>query len=202
MTLPTVIAPALGVDLFRQNVTPAAADARRLAAAVARGDEAAFRDLYDRYHDRLFRLVLVLGRGDEPLAGEIVQSVMLTAAGKLRAVESEAHLWHWLARVARQHLAKAHRQQQRHAALVSMAEPPDLTHTPEPEPVLAESLDAALTVLNGDEQHLIELFYHDELTHQDIATQLNTTAKAVSSRLERLRAKLRTLVLRKLSHET
>lgn len=183
-------------------MAPADADAQRLAAAVARGDEPAFRELYDRYHDRLFRLIIVLGRGDEPLAREIVQSVMLTAARKLRAVESEAHLWHWLARVARQQLAKARRGQQRDASLVSMANPPELADTPAPEPVLAQSLDAALTTLDADEQQLVELFYYDELSHQNIAAQLNTTPKAVSGRLERIRAKLRALMLRRLSHET
>jgi len=36
-----------------------------VAAAVGRGDEAAFREMYDRYHERLFRLSLVLGHGDD-----------------------------------------------------------------------------------------------------------------------------------------
>lgn len=54
------------------------AEARRLVRAMARGDEAAFRELYDRYHERLFRLAAVLSRGDEALAYEVVQSVMLT----------------------------------------------------------------------------------------------------------------------------
>jgi DNA-directed RNA polymerase specialized sigma24 family protein len=40
------------------------------------------------------------------------------------------------------------------------------------------------------------------LSHQEIAGQLNTTPKAVSSRLERARAKLRSLITRRLSHET
>ena len=85
------------------------AEALRLAAAVGRGDEAAFRELYDRYHDRLFRFALALGHGDETLAGEAVQSVFVTAASKLRRVESAEHLWNWLARVARQQLAKTRR---------------------------------------------------------------------------------------------
>src|SRR6266536_2762556 len=72
-------------------------EARRLAIAVGRGDEAAFRELYDRYHARLFRFALVLGHGDEALAGDSVQSVFVTAATKLRGVESEQHLWNWLA---------------------------------------------------------------------------------------------------------
>ena len=98
------------------------ADARRLAAAVARGDEAAFRQLYDRYQPRLFRLALVLGRGDESLAQDTVQSVFVTAAAKLRRVDGEEHLWNWLARVARQQLAKAWRQRQRDSAVVGMAD--------------------------------------------------------------------------------
>src|SRR5947207_893125 len=89
---------AKGFDL-QTPLSSADAEARRLTAAVARGDEAAFRQLYDRYRERLFRFALVLGRGDESLAHETVQSVFVTAAAKLRRTESEAHLWNWLALV-------------------------------------------------------------------------------------------------------
>jgi len=68
--------PHLVVESSSTNTsTPDAdAEARRVAVAVARGDEAAFRQLYDRYQPRLFRLALVLGRGDESLAQDTVQS--------------------------------------------------------------------------------------------------------------------------------
>jgi DNA-directed RNA polymerase specialized sigma24 family protein len=99
------------VESSSANTSPPGADdgARRLATALARGDEAAFRQLYDRYQPRLFRLALVLGRGDELLAQDTVQSVFVTAAAKLRRVDSEEHLWNWLARVARQQLARTRR---------------------------------------------------------------------------------------------
>ena len=179
---------------------PADAAACRLAAAVARGDEAAFRELYDRYHDRLFRLALVLGHGDEPLAGETAQSVFVTAAAKLRCVESEAHLWHWLARVTRQQLARARRQQQ-DDTVIGVAELPDCTPEHELDSVLEENLDAALLTLAGDERQLLEWFYFDKLSHKEIAAQLRATPKAVSSRLERARARLRAVLMRTLSHE-
>ena len=178
------------------------ADARRLAASVARGDEAAFRQLYDRYQPRLFRLALVLGRGDESLAQDTVQSVFVTAAAKLRRVDSEEHLWNWLARVARQQLAKAGRQRQRDSAVVGMADLPEPPDAVKPDSVLEESLDAALLAMDAEERQLIELFYFDRLSHQEIAGQLNATSKAVSGRLERARAKLRSLITRRLSHET
>ncbi|MGO8838644.1 MAG: RNA polymerase sigma factor [Limisphaerales bacterium] len=192
------------VESSSTNASPSDADdgARRLAAAVARGDEAAFRQLYDRYHQRLFRLALVLGHGDELLAHDTVQSVFVTAAAKLRHAESEAHLWNWLARVARQQLAKAWRQRGRDSAVVGMADPPDCPDAGGPDSVLEESLDAALREMNAEERQLIEWFYFDRLGHQEIAEHLNATPKAVSSRLERARARLRSLITRRLSHET
>ena len=178
------------------------AEARRLAAAVARGDELAFRQLYDRYHARLVRLMVVLSGGDQAVAHEVVQLVMLTAAKKLRRIESENHLWHWLARVARQHLAKAWRHRHREPTLVNLAEVSELVGEGGPDAVLEESLDAALLMLDQDERQTVEWFYFDGLSQKEIAERLATTPKAVSSRLERARAKLRSALTRILSHET
>ena len=196
--------PHLVVESSSANTSTPVADAgaRRLAAAVARGDEAAFRQLYDRYQPRLFRLALVLGRGDESLAQDTVQSVFMIAAAKLRRVDGEEHLWNWLARVARQQLAKAWRQRQRDQAVVGMADLSEHPDTTASDSVLEESLDAALQAMDAEERQLIEWFYFDRLSHQEIAGQLNATPKAVSGRLERARAKLRSLMTRRLSHET
>ena len=194
--------PTSAASSTQTSRASADADARRLAAAVARGDEAAFRQLYDRYQPRLFRLALVLGRGDESLAQDTVQSVFVTAAAKLRRVDGEEHLWNWLARVTRQQLAKAWRQQKRDPAVVGMADLPEHPDTMASDSVLEESLDAALQAMDTEERQLIEWFYFDRLSHQEIAGQLNATPKAVSGRLERARARLRSLITRRLSHET
>jgi len=197
MARPTVKASSI------QTTTPDAdAEAHRLAAAVARGDDAAFRELYERYHRRLFRFALVLGCGDESLAHDAVQAAFLTAAAKLRAAESEKHLWNWLARVARQQLAKAWRQRRRNSAVIGMADVPDCPDGVEPDSQLEESLDAALLAMDADERELVEWFYFDRLSHKVIAERLGATPKSVSSRLERVRAKLRLLITRRLSHET
>jgi RNA polymerase sigma-70 factor (ECF subfamily) len=178
------------------------AEARRLAAGVARGEEAAFRELYDRYQERLFRFAVVLGQGDETLGGEIVQSAFVTAAAKLRGVESEAHLWNWLARVARQHLAKTRRHRRHDPTVTTLADLPDYADPHQPESLLEEKLDAALVAMEPEERQLIESFYFDGLSHKEIADQMGATPKAVSSRLERARARLRWLLNRTLSHET
>jgi RNA polymerase sigma-70 factor (ECF subfamily) len=176
-------------------------EACRIAAGVARGEDGAFRELYDRYQNRLLRLALVLSRGDEALAHETVQSVFLTAASKLRRVESEAHLWNWLGRVARQQIGKAWRQRGRDSAVVSVAELPEWPAAGESDSELEEKLDAALLAAGAEDRQLIEWFYFDGLSHKEIAARLRATSKAVSSRLERARARLKSLLAHSACHE-
>jgi RNA polymerase sigma-70 factor (ECF subfamily) len=176
-------------------------DARRLAAGVARGDEKAFQELYDRYQERLFRFGLVLGHGNETMAGEMVQSVFVIAAAKLRAVDGEQHLWNWLALVGRQQVFKMRRRQHKDSALLTGATLPDCSDPDELDKRLESALDAALTELAHEDQRVIEWFYFDGLSHQQIADRTGTTSKAVSSRLERVRAWLRRRVQRTLSCE-
>ncbi|HEY0455252.1 MAG TPA: sigma-70 family RNA polymerase sigma factor [Verrucomicrobiae bacterium] len=210
MTLPADSIPLSLLAHARANARalelqtpPESADAevRLLVAALRRGAEEAFRQLYDRYQERLFRFALVLGRGDEALASEIVQSVFVTAAAKLRQADGEAHVWNWLARVARQHLAKAWRQRQKESAIFSSAEIPDVSGPEEADSLIERMLDEALLALDLEQRNLLEWFYFDHASHKDIAQRLQTTPKAVSSRLDRARAALRTYLNTRLSHE-
>src|SRR3569833_851034 len=146
------------------------AEARALASAIARGDEQAFRSLYDRFHDRLLRLALVLGRGDESLAQDLVQTVFVIAAKKLRRVDNEDHLWNWLAQVARQTSVKAWRKRQRDPAMAQAeALTEDCPANTEPDSFLEETLDVVLKALDVDEQQLVRNLYFDRLSLKEIA---------------------------------
>jgi RNA polymerase sigma-70 factor (ECF subfamily) len=193
--------PTVETGSLQSNLAQSDAEARRITAGVARGDEAAFREFYERYHRRLFRFALVVGRGDETLARDAVQAAFVTAAKKLRAMESDEHLWNWLARVTRQQLAKAWRQRHRDSAIVGMAELPECSDGAETDSVLEERLDAAMLAMESNDRELVEWFYFDRLSHKEIAERLSVTPKSVSSRLERARARLREAISRSLSHE-
>jgi RNA polymerase sigma-70 factor (ECF subfamily) len=194
--------PTVETASVQSNTVETDAEARQLVAAMARGDEEAFRKLYERHQRRLFRFALVLGRGEETLAHDAVQAAFVTAAKKLRSVQSEEHLWNWLARVARQHLAKVWRQRQRNSTVIGMADLPECIDGGEPDSVLEECLDAAILMMDARERELVEWFYFDGLSHKEIAERLGATPKSVSSRLERARAKLRAAIARRLNHET
>ena len=65
-----------------------------------------------------------------------------------------------------------------------------------------EWLDHGLDSLESDERALIESVYFEHRTHGEIAAGSQQTAKAIESRLARIRARLRQFILRKLKHET
>ena len=202
---PPASTPAMtGAKSEPQTLSGADELARALAAGVARGEEASFEQLYDRYQERLFRLLLVLSRGDQALALDVLQLTMVTAAARLKPVKSEEHLWNWLARVARQHLVKQWRQHRREPNLVGLSELSEVldADASKPDALLEESLDAALMSLPEDERQLVEWFYFDSLSHKEMAERLGTSPKAISSRLERVRTRLRELFKKLLSHET
>jgi RNA polymerase sigma factor (sigma-70 family) len=79
---------------------------------------------------------------------------------------------------------------------------PETAAAEKADSVLEEILNAALNEMEAEERQVIESFYFDRLSQKELAEQLNTTPKAVSSRLERAREKLHSLIKRKLSHET
>jgi RNA polymerase sigma factor (sigma-70 family) len=99
-------------------------------------------------------------------------------------------------------LIKQWRHRRGEPLLVGLAELADLADAKAPDTLLEESLDAALLALDESDRQAIEWFYFDGLSHKEISARLDTTPKAVSSRLERARAKLRVLLTRILSHET
>ena len=125
----------------------------------------------------------------------------MTAAAKLKAVAGEEHLWNWLARAARQYMSKDRREHQRHPPPASLEDLPCPVEGVATETALETSLDTALLALEPEDRQVLEWFYFDGLSHKEIALRLEATAKAVSSRLERARAKLRSLLLQERSRE-
>ena len=99
----------------------------RLTHGVAAGLEESFRELYDRYHARLFRLLMVLTGGEETLAREVVQTVVLTAAAKLGPLAARRRIsgaagWR---RSARQHCSKRRAKLRREGAILTFGDYPE-----------------------------------------------------------------------------
>jgi RNA polymerase sigma-70 factor, ECF subfamily len=170
-------------------------DIAALTRAVRRGNEQAFERFYELYCDRLYWLLFGLNRGNETAAREILQTLMIRLTRKLPVLETEAELWAWLARVARNATIDHYRRMGGSRLNFGAEVDPEFEVPVEAtieEPRLAW-LDQAIGNLDPESQWLLRQFYFEKRTHQSLAAELGKTAKAIESKLARIRGQLRSL---------
>ena len=176
-----------------------------LTGAMADGDEPAFSVFYERYYDRLFRYLIVLTQGDEPLTRDLLQETLVKVVRAMKPFTEECQLWQWLKTIARNTFLDSIRKSSRLPDLIPLFEvdaaPGSAPGEGEDQQTLFEALEVCLAELSPPERDLVETCYIRNSSQQEAAAQRNTTAKAVESRLARVRLKLRSAILKRLRHE-
>jgi RNA polymerase sigma-70 factor, ECF subfamily len=184
----------------------AASDVGELTRRMVKGEELAYRTFYDAYFNRLFRYLLVVTGGDEEATGEALQATLVRVVRHIKVFRDDAVFWSWLTILARSALGDQRRKRRRYLAFLDrfaryatdeLAVPSDS----EADSQLLEHLQQALAGLPGDERELLEHKYFERRSVQAIAGELETTEKAIESRLVRVRQKLKAAVLEKLRDE-
>ena len=180
-------------------------DIARLTAEMARGDEAAYRTFYQLYFARLLRYLLVLTGGREDAARDALQIALLRVVRHIRVFESENTFWSWLTVLARSAIVDEERKRHRFLAiLVSFFQRNQVDASPadgEADARLWALLERNLATLSTEERELIDRKYFARESVKEIAEAMETTEKAVESRLVRVRRKLKDLVLVQLKDE-
>jgi RNA polymerase sigma-70 factor (ECF subfamily) len=173
---------------------------RSVTEEMLGGSQAAFTRFYHLVYDRLYRMLLAQTKGDEDLARELVQAVMIRTARHVHRFQDERTLWSWLRQVARSchvdWLRKKGRQPQC-LSLESWSENKVQEISDDGEELL-NALERSLSHLEPDEREVLHLAYFEGVTHQNMAEKLHTSAKAIESRLGRIRQKLRRILLEKM----
>lgn len=186
------------------TVPPDEADIAALTDRMRRGDEAAWSRFYDLYFQRLLRYLLVVTQGREDTAREALQQTLTRAAKHMRRFESEAALWGWLTVLARSCFVDETRKGRRYFAFLERFfahQQPAAPSLQNAEDELGTHLQAELGNLPPEEREIVERKYFGEQSVRDIAAELQTTEKAVESRLLRARRRLKEAVLGRLQHE-
>ena len=179
-----------------------------LTAAMARGDEAAWREFEARYFSRLLRYLLVATEGRTEAAQEALQLTFLRVVRHVKVFHSEEALWSWLTVLARSCVVDEHRKRVRYFALLdrffrgrevedAAAHDSEGHHSPD----LLVLLEQSLATLPEDERALLERKYFARQPVRTIAGETATTEKSVESRLGRIRRKLHDAIVAKLKHE-
>jgi len=172
---------------------------------ILRGDEHSFNLFYDRYYDRLYRYLIVIAPLDEELVRETMQEAMIRILRYIKPFENESIFWGWLTRVAKSALFDLIRRRKSSAKLDRLITDnkviplyPDETDSDEK---LLEALQKVKDKLNEEERALIDAYYIQGEKQTDLAVIYGTTAKAIESRLARLRKKMKTMILQDLDNE-
>ena len=171
---------------------------------MARSEESAFREFFGLYFQRLLRYLLVMAHGNEELAREALQLTLLRVARHVKRFENEEAFWNWLAVLAHSSLVDEQRKSKRYLSfLTRWFEQKESPAFPEQqaEDRLAECLMANLSALQTEERELITRKYFEGESVREIASALSLSEKAVESRLTRIRAKLKNLILERLKDE-
>jgi RNA polymerase sigma-70 factor (ECF subfamily) len=179
---------------------------RALARRILRGDEAAFRDLFDRFFPRLYRFALARLPADPDGARDIVQQTFCLAIERLDTYRGEAALYTWFCQICRNVIADHYRrnpgrsarvvlledQPNARAILESLAAP--AADEPETGAVRAQVhriVAATLDALPGHYGEALEWKYIDGLSVREIAERLSVGEKAAESLLTRARESFR-----------
>jgi len=173
---------------------------------MAADDEAAYRTFYQAYYERQWRYLLVVTSGDEDATADALQAALVRLVRHIKVFPSEAVFWSWLTVLARTALSDQRRKARRYLAFLDrfwrqarLARAP--SEPADTDGCLLGFLDSELAVLPADERLLLEWKYFEHRSVRAIAEELQTSEKAVESRLVRVRRKLKQALLDDLKHE-
>jgi RNA polymerase sigma-70 factor (ECF subfamily) len=204
----------LDAQLHHPSDSSAAADDRPresldvavLTRRMLEGEDMAYRIFYTAYFDRIMRYLLVVAGGDEEAAREAVQATLVRVVRHIKVFADEAAFWRWLTVLARSAFTDETRKRRRYFAFLDrFTRHTDIqsgvADTSEADEHLRALLRRGLASLPADERQLLESKYLAARSVRDIAGELQTSEKAIESRLVRIRRKLKETVLAGLKNE-
>jgi len=170
---------------------------------MVQADERAFQEFFKLYYHRLLAYLLVVTRGDEQLAGELLQQTLIKVARHVRVFRDEALFWRWLAALARTSAIDESRKARRYRGFLDRfwkAKPLEPEWSAR-EMLFGSLVGEALAELEPEERILLEKKYLEGWSVSELAVLLSSTEKAVESRLTRIRVKVKERTLKGLHNE-
>ena len=162
----------------------------------------AYRTFHEAYCVRLSRSLLVVAAGNEEAMREALQETYRRMVRHIRVFSDEAAFWSWLTVLARSAFVDQGRKRRRYlACLDRFRSHAAIAPTLCDDDPLGDALERNLACLPVDERALLESKYFERQSVSAIAARLQTTEKAVESRLTRIRQKLKAAVLADLKDE-
>lgn len=175
--------------------------------AARRGEEAAYRALYERYRPGVVRLLEAFAALDFDEREDIVQDTFTRAFKSLGSLSTPASFEAWLYAIARNRAKTALSKRSTEDRTMAEFSGEALDAVPPFPDSLALEVDIAVVrdlierLPEGPEKETVRLFYVEgQLSAREIAEKLGVGKSAITMRLERFRARVkRELTLRVLA---
>lgn len=160
-----------------------------IVAGCKRRDRQAQRLLYERCHERLFRLIEhMVGRQEAP---DLLQQVFLQTFLKIGQFSGHARFETWVYRLAINECLQFRRRRSRAHYDMPADEPIDPSRDHTERTQQQELMDRALGLLAPDLRAIFVLREVEGLSYREIAETLQTKEGTVGSRLNQARTRLR-----------
>jgi RNA polymerase sigma-70 factor, ECF subfamily len=169
-----------------------------LAARLARGDEAAFAELYDTCADRL-HAYLTARLGSRDRAADVVQETFLRAVAARRRFRKVDNPIAYLFQIARNEAIRFMLREKRRAPPSLSAAELFATDSSQLKREQAELASAALNRIAPDDRELVELKIFAGLTFSEIAEVTGLPQATVATRYRRALEQLRPWLSKQLS---
>ena len=176
----------------------------RLVERMARGEQQALAELYDRFSGPLYGTALRVLR-DPAEAQDVVHDTFVTLWEKAATFEiSRGSAFAWAVTLVRNRAIDRVRMRRRRAELLSQSVPADLGYAEAPASASgdesaalddeARAIRAAVATLPLEQKRALELAFFSGLTQEEIARKLSEPLGTVKARIRRGLIKLRDLV--------
>ena len=162
------------------------------------GDESSFRLLVERYQDRVYAMACRFC-GCRHEARDLAQDIFIQIYEHIRDFQGRSSLGSWIYRLALNRCISFRRGQKRRAVLGRDGPVYGVSGETPPEEQLAlaeenEALHRTLRKLPERYMTVIELYYFQELSYQQIADLTGVAVRTVETRLYRARQRLKDLL--------
>jgi len=172
-----------GIDIDLDEVT---------LAGAKRGDMRACEKIYRKFHKQAYTVAVRICKNRE-LAQDVTQEAFITAFKRMHQYRGDSPFWGWLRRVIVNHAISALRKLPRHDAVeledymaTSDGDQERLGH--------CMDLEQALEQLSDEDRMVVWLHDVEGYKHREIAKLAGKTESYSKTRLNRARARLRTLI--------
>jgi RNA polymerase sigma-70 factor (family 1) len=159
---------------------------RQWLERLARGEESAFRLLFDRYHPFIYSFAHRMTASD-PIAKDVVQDVMIKIWVNRQTLHTIDNLPAYINRMTRNQVLNGMKRKAHEESLIRELHPYREGHNPTEEAAIGKELEQllhqAIRQLPAQQQKVYRMSRIDGLKHEDIANELHISRETVKKHM-------------------